>query len=116
MTLLHTKAAIGGTFVCSAVAKKKKSHIYFGGLLIFRLEITTMSGKFDLPIGYNQEMECRVLEMPFSQKRISMFILLPDDPLHGLTRLEANMTTSNIKMLFSTLKVSFALAFKPGID
>ena len=70
-----------------------------------------MSGKFELPLGHSQEMECRVLEMPFSQKRISMFILLPDDPIDGLTRLEANMTTENIKMLFSTLRVRFLLKY-----
>ena len=66
-----------------------------------------MYGKFKLPLGYSQDMECRVLELPFEQKRISMFILLPDDPINGLNRLEANMTSENIKSLFSTLKVNW---------
>ena len=35
-----------------------------------------------------------------------MFVLLPDDPDNGLERLEGNMTTDNVKMLFSTLEVS----------
>ena len=64
-----------------------------------------MSGKFKLPIGYSQEMACRVLELPFSQRRISMFILLPDDPNDGLQDIEKNMSTKNITKLFSTLKV-----------
>ena len=64
-----------------------------------------MSGKFQLPLGYSAEMECRVLELPFSQKRISMFLLLPDDPVDGLANLESNISTENIKTLFSTLKV-----------
>lgn len=64
-----------------------------------------MSGKFELPVGYSAEMECRVLELPFSQKRISMFLLLPDDPVDGLANLESNISTENIKTLFSTLKV-----------
>ena len=74
-----------------------------------RLEVPTMSGKFKLPIGYSQEMECRVLELPFSQRRISMFILLPDDPNKGLQDIEKNMSTKNITKLFSTLKVSYLL-------
>ena len=73
---------------------------------IFRLEVPTMSGKFKLPIGYSQDMECRVLELPFSQRRISMFILLPDDPNKGLETFENNLSTKNIQNLFSTLKVS----------
>ena len=64
-----------------------------------------MSGKFKLPVGYSQELECRVLEMPFSQKRISMFILLPDDPVNGLPKLEANISTKIVRNLFATLKV-----------
>ena len=66
-----------------------------------------MAGKFELPVGYSADLECRVLEIPFSQKRISMFVLLPDDPVDGLNQLEANISTINIKTLFSTLKVSF---------
>lgn len=64
-----------------------------------------MSGRFSMPLGYSSDLECRVLEIPFTQKRMSMFVLLPDDPENGLTRLEGNITTDNVKMLFSTLKV-----------
>ena len=63
-----------------------------------------MSGKFTLPMGYSPELECRILEMPFTQRRISMFFLLPDEQ-DGLSRLEANLTSANVKMLFSTLQV-----------
>ena len=77
-----------------------------------RLEVPTMSGKFKLPIGYSQEMECRVLELPFSQRRMSMFILLPDDSNKGLQDIEKNMSTKNITKLFSTLKVSYSYKSK----
>ena len=75
--------------------------------IFFRLEVPTMAGKFELPLGYSKDLECQVLEMPFSQKRISMFLLLPDDPVNGLNRLEGNISTENIKHLLSikTLKV-----------
>ena len=64
-----------------------------------------MSGKFELPLGYSQELECRVLEIPFTQRRMSMFILLPDDPAQGIYRLEGNATSDNLKLLFSKLEV-----------
>ena len=91
--------------VAACGENKKNYTILTNCHFYFRLEIPTMSGKFQLPVGYNAEMECRVLELPFSQKRISMFLLLPDDPVDGLANLEANISTENIQTLFSTLKV-----------
>ena len=74
--------------------------------LLFRLEVPMMSGRFELPHGYSSELECQVLEMPFSQRRISMFLLLPDNPTaEGIFQLESMMTSDNVKLLFSTLKV-----------
>lgn len=64
-----------------------------------------MSLRQSLPLGYSPELECRVLELPFTQRRISVFFLLPDDQVDGLTHLEGNMTTENIKLLFGTLQV-----------
>ena len=65
-----------------------------------------MSGRFQLPHGYSTDLECQVLEIPFSQRRVSMFILLPDDPnTEGILKLETNLTSDNVKLLFSTLKV-----------
>ena len=67
-----------------------------------------MSGRFTLPLGYSPEMECRILELPFTQKRISMFILLPDET-DGLASLERKITAENVKMLFTTLEVIIVL-------
>ena len=64
-----------------------------------------MSGRFQLPLGYSREMESSILEMPFIQKRISLFLLLPDDPVDGINQLEKNLTSNSLKSLFSTLKV-----------
>ena len=64
-----------------------------------------MSLRQTLPFGYSPELECRVLELPFTQRRISVFFLLPDDQTNGLNHLEGNMTTENIKLLFGTLQV-----------
>ena len=63
-----------------------------------------MSGVFEVPTGYSSELECRILEMPFTQKRMSMFIFLPNDP-DGIQKLKHNATAKNIKMLLATLQV-----------
>lgn len=70
-----------------------------------RFEIPMMVGRFKIPVGYSHDLECRIAELPFSSRRISLFIILPDEVDRGLARLEANMTSDNIKALFSTLKV-----------
>ena len=64
-----------------------------------------MIGRFKIPIGYSSDLECRIAELPFSSRRISLFIILPDDVDCGLDKLETNMSSDNIKTLFSTLKV-----------
>lgn len=64
-----------------------------------------MVGRFKIPVGYSSDLECRIAELPFSSRRVSFFIILPDDVDRGITKLEANMSSDNIKALFSTLKV-----------
>ncbi len=79
-----------------------------GKMGIFRFEIPMMVGRFKIPVGYSSDLECRIAELPFSSRRVSFFIILPDDVDRGITKLEANMTSDNIKALFSTLKVRSA--------
>ena len=73
--------------------------------ILFRFEIPMMVGRFKIPVGYSSDLECRIAELPFSSRRVSFFIILPDDVDRGITKLEANMSSDNIKALFSTLKV-----------
>lgn len=72
---------------------------------IFRFEIPMMVGRFKIPVGYSSDLECRIAELPFSSRRVSFFIILPDDVDRGIKKIEANMSSDNIKALFSTLKV-----------
>ena len=46
-----------------------------------------------------------MLEIPFTQKRMSMFVFLPDDPTRGIYNLQDNATAKNVKSLLGTLKV-----------
>ena len=76
-----------------------------------------MIGRFKIPVGYSSDLECRIAELPFSSRRISLFIILPDDVDRGLAKLEANMSSNNVKALFSTLKVnSLKNVFQPAIN
>ncbi|KAK2713524.1 hypothetical protein QYM36_009411, partial [Artemia franciscana] len=69
-----------------------------------RLEVPLMTGRFYLPLGYSVDLECRVVELPFVSRRVSLFILLPDDMEGGLERLEASLNVETVKTLLSTLK------------
>ncbi|CAG0921675.1 unnamed protein product [Notodromas monacha] len=76
----------------------------FQSCVVIRYEIPMMIGKLKVPMGSSPTMECQVLELPFKDRRISMFIFLPDDVDKGLSKLEASLTSETIKKLFSTLK------------
>ena len=64
-----------------------------------------MVGKMELPLGYSGELESRVLELPFEKRRLSLFIILPDDIDQGLAALESKISADNIRALLSTVKV-----------
>lgn len=70
-----------------------------------RFEIPMMVGRVKIPVGYSTDLECRIAELPFASRRVSLFVVLPDDVDRGLAKLEQSMSSDNIKALFSTLKV-----------
>lgn len=81
-----------------------------------KLEIPMMAGKFQVSLGESKQLGCRLLELPFRGKRLSMFILLPNedtpgiggnDPSESLRRLEAGLNSDTLKQLFSSLTVRF---------
>lgn len=47
-----------------------------------------MYQKKKFPFGYIQDLKCRVLELPYKGKELSMIILLPDDIEDESTGLE----------------------------
>lgn len=50
--------------------------------------VKMMYQKKKLPFGYIQDLQCRVLELPYRGKELSMIILLPDDIEDGSTGLK----------------------------
>lgn len=78
-----------------------------------KMEIPMMAGKFQVSLGGSKQLGCRLLELPFHARRLSMFLLLPNeevgngDPSESLARLEASLNSDMLKQLFSSLTVSF---------
>ncbi|OXA45547.1 leukocyte elastase inhibitor [Folsomia candida] len=76
-----------------------------------KLEIPMMAGKFKVLLGESDTLRCRLLELPFRGKRLSMFIMLPDEDVSSskssssrLSHLEENLTAQNLKKLFASLR------------
>lgn len=84
-----------------------------------KLEIPMMAGKFQVSLGESKQLGCRLLELPFKARRLSMFLLLPNeetgsDPSESLDRLEKSLNSDSLKQLFSSLTVPiyFKIALK----
>ncbi|KAM9233836.1 leukocyte elastase inhibitor-like isoform 1-T2 [Dugong dugon] len=61
--------------------------------------VKMMYQKKKFPYGYIQALKCRVLELPYQDKDLSMVILLPDDiedDSTGLRKIEEQLTLENL--------------------
>ncbi|KAM9665826.1 leukocyte elastase inhibitor-like isoform 1-T2 [Trichechus inunguis] len=61
--------------------------------------VKMMYQKKKFPYGYIQALKCRVLELPYQDKDLSMVILLPDDiedDSTGLQKIEEQLTLENL--------------------
>ncbi|KAI4876111.1 hypothetical protein NFI96_026145 [Prochilodus magdalenae] len=62
--------------------------------------VQMMNQKAKFPLAYIPEMNCQILEMPYTGKELSMLIALPngiEDDTTGLEKLEQNLTYENFK-------------------
>uniref|UniRef100_A0A8C4VZF1 Serpin family B member 1 n=1 Tax=Gopherus evgoodei TaxID=1825980 RepID=A0A8C4VZF1_9SAUR len=65
-----------------------------------RKTVQVMYQKENYPFGYISELKCRVLELPYEGKELSMIILLPDDiddNSTGLQQLEKQITVEKLQ-------------------
>jgi len=69
-----------------------------------RLTVPMMTAQLNVPLGYSQDLEARILELPLTSRRMSMFLILPDHLDPGIEQMEANLTTHHIKALMVTLQ------------
>ena len=67
-----------------------------------------MAAQLLLRTGYSEELEARTLELPLTQRRMSLFVIIPDYLDPGIQQLEANFTREHIKALMSTLQVTLS--------
>ena len=64
-----------------------------------------MRAQLQLQLGYSVELEARTLELPLTERRMSLFLILPDYLDPGIHQLEANFTKQHVRALMSTLQV-----------
>eukprot|EP00096_Caligus_rogercresseyi_P007480 TRINITY_DN25347_c0_g1_i1.p1 TRINITY_DN25347_c0_g1~~TRINITY_DN25347_c0_g1_i1.p1 ORF type:complete len:402 (+),score=59.41 TRINITY_DN25347_c0_g1_i1:105-1310(+) len=69
-----------------------------------KLSLPMMTSRGSFPHGYSQELECRVLEIPFRHRRLSLFILLPDKLDSGISDLERELNKDNMQLMLSKLE------------
>uniref|UniRef100_A0A8C0G6J6 Serpin family B member 1 n=1 Tax=Chelonoidis abingdonii TaxID=106734 RepID=A0A8C0G6J6_CHEAB len=64
-----------------------------------RKTVQMMYQKENYPFGYISELKCRVLELPYERKELSMIILLPDDIDDNSTGLQQVIYTNQSQFL-----------------
>ena len=72
---------------------------------VCRVEVPMMRAQLQLQLGYSVELEARTLELPLTERRMSLFLILPDYLDPGIHQLEANFTKQHVRALMSTLQV-----------
>ncbi|CAG2191131.1 unnamed protein product [Mytilus edulis] len=65
--------------------------------------VNMMYGKFDAKSGEDLSLDCKVLQLPYQGKQISMIFVLPNSG-DGLSELESKLTVNTFKTLLSSLK------------
>ena len=70
-----------------------------------------MRAQLQLQLGYSVELEARTLELPLTERRMSLFLILPDYLDPGIHQLEANFTKQHVRALMSTLQVIYRTTY-----
>ncbi|XP_052084671.1 leukocyte elastase inhibitor-like [Mytilus californianus] len=65
--------------------------------------VNMMYGEFDAKSGEDLSLDCKVLQLPYKENKISMIVVLPNAE-DGLFELESKLTMYNFKTLVSGLK------------
>ena len=64
-----------------------------------------------MPFGMNEELDCQIVELPYEEKELSMFIILPNK-VNGLGELEKKITSDVLQKLTSEMRnVKVILSF-----
>lgn len=60
------------------------------------VNVKMMSQVMNLYYGWNSELHCQAIELPYSGKSLSMFILLPDKTATSLSEVEKKLSASDL--------------------
>lgn len=60
------------------------------------IQVPIMSGKMNVAFGHSSAIGASIVELPFSQNRITMFLVLSDDP-----RKSVELNVTSLKSLIS---------------
>jgi len=60
------------------------------------VKVKMMRAEMKLYYGWNSELHCQAIELPYSGKSLSMFILLPDQTATSLSEVEKKLTANDL--------------------
>jgi len=60
------------------------------------VNVKMMHAKMKLYYGWNSELHCQAIELPYSGESLSMFVLLPDPTATSLSEVEKKLTASDL--------------------
>ena len=67
------------------------------------VDVQMMNHKKKMPFGMNEELDCKIVELPYEEKELSMFIILPNQ-VNGLGELEKKITSDVLQKLTSEMR------------
>ena len=66
------------------------------------VDVQMMFQQEKMPFGMNEELDCKIVELPYEEKELSMFIILPNQ-VNGLGELEKKITSDVLQKLTSEM-------------
>jgi len=89
-------------------ANTRKSQFYIGTKTSVDIDMMHLTGDKKLRSGMFDELDCKLVELPYGDKKMSMTILLPNKR-DGLSALEAKLTPELLAMAVKHLSGRFML-------
>ena len=72
----------------------------------YSVDVQMMNQEEDMPFGMNEELDCQIVELPYVERELSMFIILPNK-VNGLGELEKKITSDVLQKLTSEMDIRY---------
>ena len=74
----------------------------------YYVDVQMMNQEEEMPFGMNEELDCKIVELPYEEKELSMFIILPNEfKVNGLGELEKKITPDVLQKLTSEMDIRY---------